>query len=331
MNKRILVIGNGFDLAQGYKTHYCDFVSFTKSAEEIKDEKIKKICSENPFIKHFQKMEKLRNWIDVEKEIAEICCAFSECLKLLDKGDVKPAFDRRNITKRNINVIESFSTYFSTRGDYYWLNEKFGSVLNKDKVIDSLRNELEEVIETLAYYLDSEVNRLKKKDITIPQAVMGIKYDYVINFNYTSTFRNLGVEDVEMHYVHGKTSDCKSMVLGMPGDLCEDIDFIYFKKYFQRIQKHNKNIDTSKIVGGILPDDCSITYIFGLSLGKNDSDIIKEILDNSGEVIIYYKDQKDYEMKLLNLFDTYENREFVENKIFGDDWKFKRIVKKEED
>ena len=50
---RTLVIGNGFDLYQGYKTSYKDFLSFTNNLSLIKNDEIRDICSANSFFKYF--------------------------------------------------------------------------------------------------------------------------------------------------------------------------------------------------------------------------------------------------------------------------------------
>lgn len=75
--KKILVLGNGFDLYHGAKTGYGDFVRFTIDAKSEENE-IGKLCISNPIILYFQEVYKMNHkWIDCEYEIEVIVRAFS--------------------------------------------------------------------------------------------------------------------------------------------------------------------------------------------------------------------------------------------------------------
>ena len=61
---------------------------------------------------------------------------------------------------------------------------------------------------------------------------------YLLSFNYTFTYQNVYGESKlkKYHSVHGNIKD-NNLVLGISDDGCDDLDYIYFQKYFQRIQK----------------------------------------------------------------------------------------------
>lgn len=60
--KKILIVGNGFDLNQGLKTGYCDF---------IKSEDFVTLLSENSLAYHLKEKHELVNWIDIENELTD--------------------------------------------------------------------------------------------------------------------------------------------------------------------------------------------------------------------------------------------------------------------
>jgi len=324
---KTLVIGNGFDIAQGYNTSYQDFVAYTKDVDNIDNPDIKHICNNNSFIKYFQKMDGLQNWIDIEKEIGVICASFSKCLSLLEEcSSITGNANRDNLTIRERTVVDAFDKFFSGKKNLLALNLRYYSVLQRDKLIQDLRTEHSDVIKVLSYYLGCEMKRLKKKDINKPRYVLDNIYDYIINFNYTHTYRNYGINDEDVFFIHGNVDSPESMVFGMPEGVCDDIEFVYFQKYFQRIQKKSGVIDKSIMSDGSEQEEGSVAHIFGMSLGKNDEDIIRIIFNSVNEVYIYCNGQNDYERKIVNLIDIYGRKE-VEKNIYFNIWNFIDLIK----
>lgn len=56
-----LILGNGFDLANNFKTSYCDFVE-SQNFKLLLDDN-------NALAKYIYKQKQLYNWVDVETEI----------------------------------------------------------------------------------------------------------------------------------------------------------------------------------------------------------------------------------------------------------------------
>ena len=83
------------------------------------------------------------------------------------------------------------------------------------------------------------------KDILIKQQIKDIRPSYVISFNYTDTYKIYDINPKDVFHVHGSL-DKSNMVLGFDDDNPEELDFIYFKKYFQRIQKLTGYMDDKK-------------------------------------------------------------------------------------
>ena len=121
------------------------------------------------------------------------------------------------------------------------------------------------------------------------------------------------------------------MVLGVND--YDNKDFIYFVKYFQRIQKHC-GVDYKYIIN----EQCIFKssdefdkeyndyelYIYGHSLDETDKDVLKFVIGDfddrnqfqmkARKVIIYYYDQQDFELKVINLI-TLFGRDIVEKNM----------------
>lgn len=59
-------------------------------------------------------------------------------------------------------------------------------------------------------------------------------------------------------------------------------------------------------------------------MGKTDEDLIKQIIDKSDKIIIFYYDQDDYEGKVINLIGVF-GREKIEKWINSDKIKFEEL------
>jgi hypothetical protein len=202
--------------------------------------------------------------------------------------------------------------------------------------------------------------------------IENVSLNYVISFNYTHTYEKQYVkmsttkddEDIleqinnpifkkYISFIHGEANiynnvDTNNMVLGIDEYLQADdkntkLDFVDFKKYFQRIYK-GTDIKYKEWVSKINDDDMkyqkdwtnytsSITnynerfkheiYFYGHSLDVTDKDIIRDlILHDTVHTTIYYypeyeNDKKDLFSKISNLV-----------KIIGQDELTKRVNEK---
>ena len=315
--KNILVIGNGFDLYHGIPTRYYDFVEFTKNpivdnCNEKKGEMVLKICKENPFLTYLKSIvSSEKQWIDCEQEIAAVISVFS---KLMSKATL-PIADIY-LSGKDCEIGLSFTDYVT----FHKVNSEFkfkkwiepdNAAFNKEGLLTNLKEKLNEVIFVLHYYLfknclDTPISKKSKQ-------LESIVFDKVINFNYTYTYRHYGIDSDKIFFIHGKLDDFNTMVLGIDDYEQEDLNFIYFKKYFQRIQKKLGTIDSEwfkKPVSedGIIADKvdkADRVCFFGHSMSNSDGDIIKDIFSRTQQVIIFFLNQGDYEQKIINLIDIF--------------------------
>ena len=99
----------------------------------------------------------------------------------------------------------------------------------------------------------------------------------------------------------------------------------YFKKFFQRIQRHTDTIQWNRFGENRSLTETireATTYFFGHSLSKTDGDIIQSIYEKSREIIIFHRNGlKDYEEKVINLIDTLGKENVIQG-IYSERIKF---------
>lgn len=341
-SNNILVIGNGFDLAHGLKTRYNDFIAYMRNKKydgRLDDPYAKEIKSivgveKNGFINYFlEYINAVPGWVDMERLIKRIIDQFQDLFEhyreyLYDKlflaGKMPPelydVLQKFNLTK-NICYSRDVASRFSL--DAY--KGKYG--LNTEEIIQMLREQLDGLIRALECYLilETELNPIDKNKVK--KQIAKINPSYVISFNYTTTYRLYGINDDDVFHVHGKIlSEPNNMVLGFNDEDPENLDFVYFKKYFQRIQKRTGYIDEGKFAHSITTEihtdgkntlkrnPESVAHFYGHSMDETDKDLIQKIDSLSKKLVIYYLNQEDYEKKVINLI-----------KIFGKDVATKNI------
>ena len=267
-------------------------------------------------------------WIDFEKEISVVCSCFqilfeSDSIKYdTSKNELKIFFKSafksdadRYIVSRKFNFFFEGSSYkgvfssgltgeddggmpaFGNVKKDYFLNIPFGSnniVLDIDKVVATLSEQLESLAEMLKIYLrcfvENVCDKLVDNEIIHP---LGLNIDHVITFNYTKTYEKLD-SLADVIHIHGCTDD--NLVLGINPDHNDDLEsvdttFISFKKYFQRtlfrtdlpyldfIREVNQ---ANKSVGR----EFRSLYVLGHSLDITDADVIKDLFLSSDIITI---------------------------------------------
>lgn len=120
------------------------------------------------------------------------------------------------------------------------------------------------------------------------------------------------VVPTEDHFIHGRCSAMgasQNIVLGIEDNDPSNLDTIYFKKYFQRIQKKTGREVFDWFDEKISSSEPIVTDIFGHSLDTTDKDILMLIFEKSQYTNIYYYNQADYEQKIINLVRLYGSPE----------------------
>ncbi len=358
----ILVIGNGFDLAHGLQTTYKEFLRFTdefmayKTAKENRQElswnddedtrfykyfitlfnesqrnedasrivnELDSLIKDNVWLEHFKNAQIEDGWIDFENEISKVVQTLEDVRKIVDsalkQGTSKIELDRhqKRILKYVAVGVQGIEDVISTP---------------KERGL----RDLDRLIRCLEIYLSDYINNYSVETI-LPDIEQLPYLDKILSFNYTNTYERLYNNHafLEFDYIHGKadinkTVDTNNMVLGIDEYLKgeernKNIEFIEFKKFYQRIHKEtgslyrswiddirsNKKI-TEMVV--LYDEDGKPTkatrkqvefhklFIFGHSLDITDKDVLRDlILNDNVQTTIFYMDKKDYGRKIMNL------------------------------
>lgn len=297
---------------------------------------------DNLWIQYFLKKQLSSvNWIDFEGEIYNVLKLveeyYSEFIPEMRKrndapikyipGDMSTVI---NIFKKNCpEEYIDFTQEIISRRD----TEKDKLKNNKEMLLSTMKRELDDLIKCLDYYLLDFVSNIKVEQYS--EQIKELSYINLLNFNYTYTYASVyGKNSLrEHHRIHG---DCleEDMVLGIPDESFPNtLDYIYFQKYFQRIQKRTGNYYKSWITEPnarekSLEDVPINVFIMGHSLADSDKGILKEIFMNDFvcKITIFYHSQLAYEQQVINLVSMF-GKDFVIEQTANDRIVFEKLKK----
>lgn len=299
----------------------------------------------NVWIDYFQKvyehhLANKENWIDFEKEISDVVQNMDSLIKYYEK--VRMGQDKNdNVENCYRNRLNKFVK------DCELDMGIIGSNISK------MLNDLNRLISALEIYIWDYVGNQKIKYYN--PDIEKIYPDKVFSFNYSDTYRRLYAYNkkyVEYSFVHGFATnniqefygikdvsdelkkiyvqmslEKNNMVLGIDEYLngenkSKEIDFIAFKKYYQRIYKKTGNeykkwlqqIDESVKSGR---KEENVLYIFGHSLDETDGDILKEFITHDNlKTVIYYRNKEQLGQQIANLVKILKSDELIE-RVYG--------------
>lgn len=178
------------------------------------------------------------NWIDFEKEISLVIRGIEK--EMWNVGGCEDMLD--------IKVTQLSEAYLAQRYIRYYSADKEATfrIVKSDLLMD-----LNRLTRALEIYLCEFISKINIK-ISVPD-ISELEIDHVLSFNYTDTYQkvydNTGKQIVEYDCIHGKadinnTIDTNNMVLGIDEYLSDEkkdvnVEFIEFKKFYQRIFKGN--------------------------------------------------------------------------------------------
>ena len=359
---KVLVIGNGFDLAHGLATRYVDFLSFVKQFNQVYDineqdgdfflrsgefldfliklfrtndretteiiREFRETTDENIWIRHLNGIleanEKIgENWIDFEKEIMIVIEWMEGNLSNEDSLDgLEAAYE--NISN---NIKDKISRYFKPDFEREILDYKVKG--NRDakslehRLIKKYLKHLDDLIRAFEMYLTFYIYPSIKGKLDDDILSLDLKgHDQIISFNYTDTYNRIYKNNIvlpeNIHFIHGKAREDNqrenNMIIGIdetlktPEEVSEKLEYVEFKKYFQRIVKetdtsYTRLFKTGETIGQEVQrneTEAIDVYIFGHSLDKTDTDIIKMIFNAANTRIVVYSHDKETQKKQVS-------------------------------
>ncbi|MCC3360369.1 bacteriophage abortive infection AbiH family protein [Holdemanella porci] len=340
----ILVIGNGFDLAHGLPTRYDDFLNFVEEFIEYKVtnecnmrfldyfkslnetninlyDQIDGLIEDNRWLNYFLTLRENKvllnklTWIDFESEISKVIKTFDEYRNKLISEKVFEN-EQMRIDEHSFDVLH----YILEKKEKIIQIDCLLSLENIRELKEELITDLNRLIRCLEIYLDDYVRKNYFDKLQKIKFIEALKIDKILTFNYTNTYEHVyGKSNINFDYIHGK-ADIKhnlnscNLVLGIDEYLGENeknsnIEFIQFKKFFQRIYKGTgclykdwiKFYTEQKGKTPKIPHELNL-YFIGHSLDVTDKDILKElILFDEANTTIYYHNQEALGRMIANL------------------------------
>ena len=263
------------------------------------------------------------NWIDFELEISKVIQALDSA-----RFQVQAGGSVRNVEKYESQMLMNILK--CSKGS---LQNAYGSSSQIDVFTKYLYTELNMLTRALEIYIAEFVGGIivSKRSTDIEN----LNPDHVLSFNYSDTYEKIyGKEKkIKYDYIHGEsrlnnTIESNNMVLGIDEYLNKkskdkEIDFIAFKKYYQRIYKEtgseyknwvdeiaNSRYENEAALREQFPKQIPYekfsakhkVYIFGHSLDITDKDVLRNlILNDNVYTTIYYLNKVVMGQQIANL------------------------------
>ncbi len=257
---KVLVIGNGFDLAHGFETKYIDFLEFVKQFNLMYDSanrsgfykirsrsqlkyltelfasnsesgnnlirELRKLTNDNIWISHFWDIMGKRgeNWVDFEKEISQVVQMQERYFARRLDGEKEEAAEvelNGSIVFKN-DIMENLVEENTDDRDML----KLFKARCTGRYLEHLNN----LTRALEIYFTAYVMNSKKPELI--RDILDIDLhedDAIISFNYTDTYNRLYKQNPVDHvyFLHGKalienTVESNDMVLGIDEYYKED-------------------------------------------------------------------------------------------------------------
>lgn len=304
---RLVIIGNGFDLAHGLKTSYDNFIAWYMSSA------FEEFVSKGKYADY---LISIKNKYSVKQETYhELPETVQGVLDCINRNDSQSIMYNSNFFKRLIDShledkwvdIEIF--YFRLLKSFFSNSDRnFGK-----NAVEKLNTEFNFIISKLIQYIkivDDTLHNFKELPISISrsnlkEAIKSRGEDEPVkflNFNYTNTLLEKGYAyPEEVIHIHGQVSNIENnpIIFGYGDesdpayqrieDSGENIYLEHIKSfgYFQTTKYHEllSFIDSNRFN----------VYVVGHSCGLSDRVLLNEIFehDNCEKIEIYYHKRKD--------------------------------------
>lgn len=355
--KKIVIIGNGFDLANDLKTSYKDFINwiYYKTFQEVyfkfKNDRFEfqKTLTYNFFqitINNFSSFCSSYNKIvDCNSEVFEIIKTIdsydsleickSQILTHIKKYGLKQNINNLGslfkIEIKNIILNEILETYNTTKN---WSDIEYTYLKLLLKVeAKKLNEDFNKIKKSLIEYLKTE----SKKEIKIRDDYRRFfntvnNDDLILNFNYTNTFDTY-LKSIKCNIIniHGTLNDkLEDVIFGYGNYNFEQYEMIEEsndneKLEFFKIFQYLNNKAYSELMEYITEEDYEIVII-GHSCGLSDKSLLKKVFENElcKKITLFYHQWQNNETK--NIEDNFKELTKNISRYFSDKSRMLDIV-----
>jgi predicted phosphodiesterase len=332
---RIILIGNGFDLAHGLKTQYKDFIDWfwereittVKNSEQWKKKqtffdkfievnykdtfdfsKLKENCTyKNGFLQTIVEAF-AKNWCDIET------IYFKELVKLKDNFDKTKPHEKQDVEKLNFDFDQiegKLKEYLITETQNKNLIEIESNGKHKIKTDfeENLQNEIKKIIFNFGYPNDYKKEKFEnKKDEKI----------LLLSFNYTKTAELYKQNsNVIINNIHGELDTIEHPIIFGYGDeetndskQIEQLEVNEFLKKVKSVQ-YNKTSHYTQLENFISTMPYEV-FIFGHSCANCDRTLLKMLFENEmcKSIRIFYNnaDKNGFFNVYCNIYRQFEDK-----------------------
>lgn len=314
---KLVIIGNGFDLAHGLKTSYNDFITwYLNSVLESIDFNVVKSEYEDFLIKYKVQFE----GIEPKESKLEWFLNQIKNPKFLTTLRMKPLIEKlihQSIDYRWVDIEgEFYDLLIATfeKGKQQGRQWLICEIIELNAQFEFIKNKLEEYLYSLNYIMfksNQDINSLFRDDYLTGynNESKDPKQVHYLNFNYTETIRKYiwPQSNYELNFIHGELKSIINPIIFGYGD---EID-----KYYEEIQNLNINefLNNFKSFGYFKTENYSNLLrfiesepfdveILGHSCGLSDRVLLNTIFehDNCASIKIHYYQKSETENDFLS-------------------------------
>jgi hypothetical protein len=336
---RIILIGNGFDLAHGLETKYTDFIDdfWMKKLDTFIDSLESNSLERTPDydVPNYDTFGYIDNDISVYvkdyKRILQSAEIFEEetCFQTFCKyiSHFKPKLHQRNYEFNNqflsqISCKQQLQKWVDIEEEYY---SDLLKCLENKKNIKKLNEDFKQIQILLQIYLSEQIkkkvslNKNIEKNMYSPllqtdfiEDIKENKLDkiYFLNFNYTSTIMLYSDyrSDVKTINIHGQINNSNNPIIFGYGDEMDDNykkiekennDFLQYVKSFMYSRTNNY-----KELLTFINSDVYQVYIMGLSCSTSDRTLLSTLFEHKHckLIKIFYYNKNSIENNYLDIY-----------------------------
>ncbi len=336
---RLVIIGNGFDLAHGLKTSYKDFMEFIKSDIDKSESKLHPNPNRHINYKYKEEIFGIDNHhIALLKNEKTQNFEFSVPQDILNKDDSKyfrTLFEKYNKTN---NWCDLEQLYYDILKEY---------MTKQPHLIDLINKEFDFLKILLESYLENEIEKkienpdiLNNNNILIKRDDKDGKLIAVVNFNYTKKIINILVEKYKENAridsknqispqfkiinIHGEFSNKENpIIFGYGDDNTEEYKAIQDSKNDELLKnfktfQYLRNSNYQSVLAILAADKDIIVEIIGHSCGLTDRTLLKTIFEHPNVKKIeylYHEDESNYFKNLYSLSRIFTSNELFREKV----------------
>ncbi|MRT93301.1 AbiH family protein [Ancylomarina sp. 16SWW S1-10-2] len=337
---RLIIIGNGFDLAHGMKTSFKDFmIDYYNKAV-------------NTFI---EKNEYKDDLLEITFQQDNDYCSDKRLIKFEETFEILEGFQNREefkvtqsvLLKRIKSKMQS-SNWVDIEMEYFNLLEA-STHINSHIDLKKLNNELDSLKNKLVKYLKGQEDEHRKNEFDLSPLVNCFTQDivaedlfyldkntqpdslYFLNFNYTNTLKpyldecNLKISS-DINYIHGTLyNESGEPIFGYGDEF--DKKYLEFEDlkdndYYRHIKsfEYSKTRNYFRLLSFLESDEFQV-HIYGHSCGLSDRTMLNSIFENKlcKSIKIFYhqkdKDNNDFVEKTFDIYRHFKDKGEMRRKI----------------